>query len=108
VKLFSRNGFSLDKSLVDPQIFSWTAFRIVLPVSAFRLCQIQSEQAQTQVEIQLHGDLDTYGSFCITVPISQIIQIIERLYASNQDWDARAQSDPQALRNLDVRQLPFF
>ena len=92
---------------MELQTFSWTAFRIVLPVSASRLCQIQSEQAHTQVETQLHGDLDTYGSFCITVPMGQLFQIIAELDASNQDWDARAQSDLQALRNLDVRQLPF-
>ena len=59
------------------------------------------------METHLHGDLDTYGSFCITLPISQIIQIISALNTSNQDWDARAQSDFRALRNLDVRQLPF-
>ena len=92
---------------MELQTFSWTAFRIVLLVSAFRLCQIQSDQAHTQVEAQLHGDLDTYGSFCITVPMSQVFHIIEALSASNGDWDARAQLDPRALRNLDVRQLRF-
>jgi len=91
---------------VELQTFSWTAFRIVSPVSAFRLCQKQSEQAH-QVEAQLHGGLDTYGSFCIIVPMSQVFHIIEALSASNGDWDARAQLDPRALRNLDVRQLPF-
>jgi len=40
--------------------------------------------------------------------MGQLFQIISALQASNQDGDARAQLDPHALRNLDVRQLPFF
>ena len=40
-------------------------------------------------------------------PIAQILEIISVLRISNQDWDTQAQSDFWALRNLDVRQLPF-
>ena len=59
------------------------------------------------METQWHGDFDTYGSFCITIPLPQTAEIFTKLFASNEDWDIRAKSDPQALRNLDVRQAIF-
>ena len=49
-------------------------------------------------------DLDTYGTFCITVPLQQVVAIIEELRKSNRDWERRANSDPQASRDLNVRQ----
>lgn len=55
------------------------------------------------VEAQLHGDLNTYGSFCITVPLRQIIDIQETLVETNREWDRRAAEDPQSSRGLDVR-----
>ena len=55
------------------------------------------------MEAQFRGDLNTIGSFCITVPLAQIAEIIAELQKSNQEWDRRAESDPQAPRELDVR-----
>ena len=54
------------------------------------------------MEAQWHGDLDTYGSFCITIPQRQIYQVTMALEISNQEWDDRAKSDPKALRNINV------
>ena len=55
------------------------------------------------MEVQLHADLNTIGSFCITVPLAQIAEIIAELQKSNKEWDRRAELDPQAPRELDVR-----
>jgi len=60
------------------------------------------------VEAQWHGDLDTYGSFCITVPLNQITDITTTLINKNHEWDFRAKSDPWALRGLDVCGLYWF
>ena len=46
--------------------------------------------------------------FCITPPIGQISTILVELNESNLRWDSRAKSDPQAPRNLDVRELHWF
>ena len=54
------------------------------------------------VDAQWHTVLDTYGSFCITVPLNQILEIINKLDASNRDWERRAKDDPDASRNLEV------
>ncbi|KAF9647201.1 hypothetical protein BDM02DRAFT_2747636 [Thelephora ganbajun] len=59
------------------------------------------------IEAQWHGDLDTYGSFCITVPLMQICAIVTKLNASNRDWERRAALNPQASRNLNITEDPF-
>jgi len=56
------------------------------------------------VEAQWHGDLDTRGSFCITVPLKQILEIVKKLDISNLAWEGRAKSDSNATRNLVVRE----
>ena len=56
------------------------------------------------VDVQWHSDLDTHGSFCITVPLDQIIAIVTKLVACNRDWERRVKVDPEALRNLEVRE----
>jgi hypothetical protein len=60
---------------------------------------------QALVEAQWHGALDVYGSFCLTIPLGQVYDMVGALRDSNSDWDRRAKSDPYALRGLDVRQL---
>jgi len=60
------------------------------------------------VEAQWHGDLDTYGSFCIVIPMGQIMDIMRVLVDSNCRWDRRAKSDPWAMRDLDVHGLYWF
>jgi len=74
----------------------------VLPVSILPQGIQANIQINIQVESQWHGDLDKYGSFCITVPLDQINKIAEKLAASNYEWSNRAESDPNAPRNLDV------
>ena len=56
------------------------------------------------MEAQWQGDLDNYGSFCITIPSDQTLAIVNKLNASNDDWERRALLNPQAARNLNVRQ----
>lgn len=76
----------------------------MLPVSAFPLGQ-NSCLNEHPVEAQWHGDLDAYGSFCITVPLAQTSAIIAKLEISNCEWKRRAASDSQAQRNLNVRSI---
>lgn len=82
----------------------------MLPVSVFLLgwTYPSKRSHRCSVEPQWHGDLDTYGSFCITPPIEQIATILVELYESNRRWDSRTKSDSQAPRNLDVRELHWF
>lgn len=56
------------------------------------------------VGIEYRLDLDMYGIFCIAVPLQQVVAIVEKLRKSNRDWERRAKSDPQASRDLNVRQ----
>lgn len=56
---------------------------------------------QNPVEPEWHGGLDT-GSFCITLPLEQVSDILGELEGINNDWDERAKSDPEASRNLNV------
>ena len=56
------------------------------------------------VEAQLHGDLDTHGTFCITVPLNQILEMNSTLSRCNLEWEGRAKSNPNASRNLVVRE----
>jgi len=100
----SRNASSPGNSL-GLESFSWTAYKTVLPVSDFLLGKhIQTGRSHKHlVEAQWNGDLDKYGSFCITVPLYQLIDILFHITKSNGEWDSRAGSDPQAPRGLDVR-----
>jgi len=54
------------------------------------------------VEAQLHGDLNTYSSFCTTLPLAQTAAILTELRDINDKWDVEIKSNPSALRNLDV------
>lgn len=54
------------------------------------------------VEVQLRGDLNTYGSFCITLPLAQTAATFKELRDINDEWDVEIKSNPSALRNLDV------
>jgi len=54
------------------------------------------------VEAQLHSDLNTYDSFCITIPLAQIVAIFKELLNINSEWDIQTKSNPLALCNLDV------
>jgi len=63
---------------------------------------IQAGVYRHSVEAQWYGDLDTYGSFCITIPLQQVLDIVTKLLESNADWSHRAALDPLASRNLDV------
>ena len=49
----------------------------------------------------MHGSL----THCITVPLEQIKAIGRKLVLSNRQWARRARSDPDAPRNLDVREV---
>lgn len=75
-------------------------------MSVFLLVQTRRSECPNEhpVEVQLKGDLDTYGSFCITIPLEQTAEILTKLNQRNRDWKRRAASDPHAPRNLDVRQ----
>ena len=48
-----------------------------------------------------HG-LETHGSFCVTIPLQQILEISLLLTGSNRNCDRQAKSDFSAPRNLDV------
>ena len=78
----------------------------MFPVSVFLLDQTRQSECPNEhpVEVQLKGDLDTYGSFCITIPLEQTAATLTKLNQSNRDWKRRAASDPHAPRNLDVHQ----
>ena len=101
----SRNTSSPDNSL-GLGSFPLTACRTVLPVGVFPLHQTcRSEYLNKYpVGVEHRMDLDTYGTFCITVPLQQVVAIVEELRKSNRDWERRANSDPQASRDLNVRQ----
>ena len=105
--ILSRNTSSPDKGL-DPGSFPWTACRIASPVSIFLLRWTSKHLNEDPVGAQWHVDLDAHGSFCIAIPLQQIIEIVETLKASNCDWEDRVESDPQALRALDVCQTIGF
>ena len=76
-------------------------------MSVFLLDQTRQSECPNEhpVEVQLKGDLDTYGSFCITIPLEQTAAILTKLNQSNHDWKHQAASDPHVPRNLDVRQI---
>jgi len=65
---------------------------------------IQTNIHTHPVEAQWHGDLDEYGSFCLTIPLEQIAVIVTELCVINNRWDFQVESNPSALRDLDVWQ----
>ena len=103
-RIFSfRNASSPDNSL-GLGTFPWTAYRTVLQVSEFPPSQRYRSKylSECPVDAQWHSHLDTHGTFCIIVPLPQILAIITKLAACNHEWTRRAKLDPGAPRNLEV------
>ncbi|KAJ7491294.1 hypothetical protein FB451DRAFT_637585 [Mycena latifolia] len=58
-------------------------------------------------DVHWHGHIDKRGSFCVVVPLQQIIDMVLHLTMSNLEWAVRAITDPNAPRNLDTTAYPF-
>ncbi|KAJ7688364.1 hypothetical protein B0H17DRAFT_1202924 [Mycena rosella] len=59
-------------------------------------------------DVHWHGQLDKRGSFCVVVPMEQILLMASSLLLSNITWANRAARDPSAPRDLDTTIEPFL